>query len=186
MGQYGTAATPKGRLHIYDGDSGIDPSGNANANDIVVEGSGSGGMSILFPATSRGNIHFGSVDGATDLEDRARVQYHGTAKELRLGSNESGGQVVPKTGQNVTAFTLDDNQNATFSGDVSISGDLAYDVHVTGDLTVDSDVIIGTATATNRPLMNKMEDNAGAYFENSCDTVVAFYFDANRQSPRRW
>ncbi len=178
VGPYGTAV-PKGPLHVYRGASGLNAP-NANADNVVIEDNSNTGLSILFPLASVGNIYFGSGDGSTQLSNRGRIQYHGTAKELRLGSNEVGGKVILSSGQNVTAFTLDENRNAAFAGDVAIAGSLTGDVHATGDLTVDGDVTIGAATAIPQPLMNKAATTSGAYFENSGDAAVAFYFDADR------
>ncbi len=169
VGNYGTASAPAGQLHVYGGSaSGVVP--NVNADNVVIEDNGNAGLSILFPLSSTGRLLFGSADGSTQLEDRGRVQYAGATKEMRLGSNESGGKVILASGANTTGITLDANQDATFAGDVSASG----------DLTVDGNLTIGATTAVTRPLMNKEATTAGAYFENTGDTAVSCYFDADR------
>ncbi len=49
-----------------------------------------------------------------------------------------------------------------------------------GDVTAEGDLVIGSATTGNRPLMNQTTDDAGAYFENSGGSAVILYFDASR------
>ncbi|MEO2005756.1 MAG: hypothetical protein ABGY41_16850 [Candidatus Poribacteria bacterium] len=53
-------------------------------------------------------------------------------------------------------------------------------VDFAGDTTVDGDVIIGGATPTNRPLMVQQNTGASAYFENTGDSAVRTFSDANR------
>ena len=48
---------PEGKLHVFTGDASIAP--NANADELVVEGSGDSGVSILSGSSSNGSILFG-------------------------------------------------------------------------------------------------------------------------------
>ena len=50
--------SPDGSLHVHAGSSGT-VTANGNANDLVVENSGSGGISILTPDANHGYLIFG-------------------------------------------------------------------------------------------------------------------------------
>ena len=97
-------AAPEGKLHILTGDASVGPSGDAD--ELVVEASGSGGISILTANDGAGNIYFGDNGG----DARGFIQYNHTDDSLRFGS--SGGQekfrifstalTVAKTGEATT------------------------------------------------------------------------------------
>ena len=55
---------PEGKLHVFTGDASVGP--NANADELVVEGSAHSGISILSGNSSQGGIYFG--DSGDDNE----------------------------------------------------------------------------------------------------------------------
>lgn len=61
---FGTVS-PGGRFHIYQGSSG--GTVDASANALIVEDDAAGGMSILTPAGSDGNIYFGASTASSTL-----------------------------------------------------------------------------------------------------------------------
>jgi len=61
-GNVGIGVNPEGKLHVYTGDASIAPS--ALADELVVEGAGSTGISILTPNDQVGRLYFGDSDNA--------------------------------------------------------------------------------------------------------------------------
>lgn len=73
---------PDGLFHIHSGSAGT-ISANANADDLVVEHSTSGGITVLTPSTTVGALYFGS-----ELDnDIAGVLYNHAANDLTLRAN---------------------------------------------------------------------------------------------------
>ena len=59
-GNVGIGTTsPDGRLHVHSGSAGS-VTANANADNLIVENSGAGGISILSPNSTAGGLFFGS------------------------------------------------------------------------------------------------------------------------------
>ena len=76
-------ATPLGRLHVKSADSGA--SADGGADELVIEGSGDSGLSILSGASNYGNILF------SDSSDAAagRIRYEHNNNALNFGTNGS-------------------------------------------------------------------------------------------------
>jgi hypothetical protein len=74
---------PEGKLHIFTGDASVGP--NAQADELVVEGSGHTGISILSGNDDKGNIYFG--DSGDD--DIGSITYHHDGNTFRLTANAS-------------------------------------------------------------------------------------------------
>jgi hypothetical protein len=88
------ATTPKGTVHIRTADSGV-TTPNASGTDLIVEGSGNMGVSILSGAASSGSIYFGSTGGAS----KGIISYDQSADTLSVSSGSS------------ITMTLDASQN---------------------------------------------------------------------------
>ena len=99
----GTTTDPLGHVHIKDGNSnGETPS--LNANDLVIEGNGNTGITIMTNTTSQGAIYFGD-----DSKNDGRIIYqHGVAPRMSIYTQAH-------------EFRLS-GSGASFSGDVSSSG----------------------------------------------------------------
>jgi hypothetical protein len=112
-------------LHIKSADSGA--SVHADSDELVIEGSGASGLSILSGASSNGKISFndsgGNSRGAAIYEhdgDNLRLQ---TAAADALKIDSAGSLILPKSGQGiylgVTAATaanlLDDYEEGTWT-----------------------------------------------------------------------
>ena len=99
----GTTNDPLGHVHIKDGNSnGETPS--LNANDLVIEGNGNTGLTIMTNPTSQGAIYFGD-----DSKNDGRIIYqHGVAPRMSIYTQAH-------------EFRLS-GSGASFSGDVSSSG----------------------------------------------------------------
>jgi hypothetical protein len=78
--------SPDGTLHVHTASAGT-VTADANADDLVVENSGNGGISILTPAANVGAIYFGDATA----EVRGRVQYDHSTDELALYSQNVSG-----------------------------------------------------------------------------------------------
>ena len=102
-------------VNIKTADSGA--SANADGDELVIEGSGNSGISILTSASSSGNIIFG--DDTTN--DQGKLQYHHNgnymmfetdgAEKLRILS--TGG--ITFNGATAAADALDDYEEGTFT-----------------------------------------------------------------------
>lgn len=80
----GTSA-PDGLLHVFSGTAGV-VIPDAAADDLMVENSGSGGISILTPAANVGGIYFGSPTAS----DRGRVTYSHNVDTLNFSVQSTG------------------------------------------------------------------------------------------------
>ena len=85
----GGAASPDGTLHVHTATAGS-TTANANADDLVVENSDHGGISILTPDDKIGYLVFGDASDSA----RAGFQYYhaGVDSNERLLFNVSGGE----------------------------------------------------------------------------------------------
>ncbi len=132
----GTTTDPLGHVHIKDGNSnGETPS--VNANDLVIEGNGNTGITIMTNTTSQGAIYFGD-DSKTDGRiiyqhgDAPRMSIYTQAHEFRLsgsgasfsGDVSSSGRVSASSG-----FEADGGTTSNF-GAISMSGNLTIAGHV--------------------------------------------------------
>ena len=129
-GKLGLGTAPDlGTLHVRTADSG-QSSVSGSADEIVVEGSGDSGITVLSGASSTGNIYFG--DSGDDNESRISYSHSGQdltfftagAEDLRLDNQKvsTGGETAPDVDGG--GITLDMNANdgksiALKSSDVS-------------------------------------------------------------------
>jgi hypothetical protein len=118
----GALAAPDGTLHVHTATAGA-VTAWGSADDLVVENSGDGGISILTPATSVGVLAFGSP--TSNL--RGRIQYNHNVDEMQFiiaGTNDwemrnqvleaQPGSVLDLNG-NTDAFILDADGDTTIS-----------------------------------------------------------------------
>jgi hypothetical protein len=132
-------------LHIKSADSGASVA--TNADELVIEGSGVSGMSILSGNSSTGRISFGD-DGDNDI---GFIRYDHSANEFNFTTNAAARMFIRSNGQidigagiaSDSGFTLqvDNNEpNCTdFVGDMSDGGSAA---HVIRRLSHDGTIIL--------------------------------------------
>jgi len=117
-------------FHISTGDSGA--TANGAADDLVVENSGDGGISILVPDADIAIIYMGGVTDATS----AGILMNVNTSAMTVGTKVGGGSLALQSGDSATALTLDSSQDATFAGSVYLgttaSGDYSDELVVTG------------------------------------------------------
>jgi len=90
--------SPLGRLHIFTGDSTHTGAVDSGANELVIEGSGDTGMSILSPAGNKGGIYFSRAGANT----AGSINYHHV--------NDSPSNSMVFSTASTTALTIDSSQ----------------------------------------------------------------------------
>ena len=93
--------SPLGKLHVKSADSGA--TADSGADELVVEGSGSSGITILSGASSTGSIYFGdsglNYDGYIAYSQNNRKMSFGTAGGSRAFIDSSGSLFVGRSSQ---------------------------------------------------------------------------------------
>ena len=97
---------PDGTLHVHTATAGA-VTATTTADDLVVESSGAGGISILNPDASDGTLIFGSPTNSTG----ALVRYNPTSATMLIGTNTASGLIQFRTSSFSTALTIDAAQN---------------------------------------------------------------------------
>jgi hypothetical protein len=119
-GSVGIGTTsPDGTLHVHTGSAGA-VTAEASANDLVIENSGQGGLSILTPDANEGRLVFGSPSSNFG----AFVDYAYNSSLMRVGTVTVGATTRLVADNNVTNLTLSGasgSELATFAGDVTLS-----------------------------------------------------------------
>ncbi|MDO8443802.1 MAG: tail fiber domain-containing protein [Candidatus Azambacteria bacterium] len=126
----GTTA-PDGKLHVFSGSAGT-VTADANADDLTVENSGAGGISILTPGASDGNLFFGNEsENAT-----ARITREATTGDLKFSFQSGVGifrfQQDGKLGIGTTAPTagieldVEGQAECDGAGCWTVESDMAY------------------------------------------------------------
>ena len=110
-GNVGIGVTaPAGKMHIYEGDAGaVTPS--AQADTLVVENSGEGGITIMTPDASSARIRFTSPSTESGDEGGADIFYRQNINKMTLGTTVSGGVLILRSGANNQTMTLDASGN---------------------------------------------------------------------------
>jgi hypothetical protein len=156
-------------LFVNDGAAGA-VTANANADELVVESSGAGGMSILAPDASASAIFFGSPSDNIG----AYIEWHHNNSNFAIGPHKSGSTTKIKSGDNTTALTLDSSQNSTFAGTLFVNDGAAGAVtaHVNADeFVVESSageggisILVPDASSANL-FFGSVTDNVGSYIQ---------------------
>jgi len=100
----GTSA-PDGPLHVFRASAGT-VTANGNADELVVEHSGSGGISILTPDANHGYIIFGSPTS----NEGAILRYRDADNIFTIGTEDANGSIQLRSGSGSTALTIDSSQ----------------------------------------------------------------------------
>ena len=137
---------PEGKLHVFTGDASVGP--NANADELVVEGSAHSGISILSGNSSQGGIYFG--DSGDDNE--ATIVYDHSTGAL-----------------NFTTFTTDSLRIR--DAKISTNGEDAPDVDA-GGITIDLNANDGNflslkSSDYSHGITNRLETDTGFAIQKS-------------------
>ena len=104
----GTSA-PAGKLHIMSGDAGtVTPS--SQADDLVVEASTEGGITIMTPDDQSARIRFTSPSTEAGDVGGADIFYRQNINKMSMGTTVSGGLLVFKAGAGVETMVLDNGK----------------------------------------------------------------------------
>ena len=98
--------TPDGTLHVHTATAGS-VTANTAADDLVVENSGDGGISILGPDASRQFQFFGSPSDAAG----ASLTWKYDDLLFKVSTNTAGGELSLNTADGVEAVRIDSSQN---------------------------------------------------------------------------
>ena len=110
-------SSPDGTLHVHTGSAGA-VTAHTSYDDIVIEGAGNSGMTILVPDASIGQILFGNEASNTN----AALAWNLTNNIMNLGTVNTGANTVLRSGDNVEAIRIDGDQNVDISaGDLDVS-----------------------------------------------------------------
>ena len=112
-------APTDGTLHVHTATAGSIGADSA-CDDLVVENSASGGISILTPNDALGQLAFGSPADAYG----AFIGWKSDDNQMTIATANAGDSIVMQTANKVTALTIDSSQN------VGIGGAPSAPVHV--------------------------------------------------------
>ena len=95
-------ASPDGTLHVHTGSAGTVTAEGA-ADNLVVESSGDGGISILTPDANFGKLTFGSPT----KNEGAIVRYNQASATMTIGTEIASGLLQFRTGGGIEAMRID-------------------------------------------------------------------------------
>lgn len=93
---------PDGTLHVHTATAGA-VAAAAAGDDLVVENSGSGGISILVPDANRANLFFGSLSDNVG----ALIQWGHDIDLMRVGTSKAGAELAFETAAAAEAMRID-------------------------------------------------------------------------------
>lgn len=111
---------PAGRLHVYSGDAGaVAPS--SQADDLVVEASTEGGITIMTPDDQSARIRFTSPSTNSGDLGGADIFYRQNINKMSIGTTVSGGKLAFDSGADLETMILDNGNvgignSGTFNG----------------------------------------------------------------------
>ncbi len=141
---FGTS-TPDGRVHVHTATAGA-VTANAGADDLVIENSDSGGITILAPDANDANLFFGSPGSST----AGRFRWNHDAALMTIGTGFSGADLRFMTGAFFERMRIDSdgaviiNEDGLATADVRMESDTNANMFLVD--TSGNQVGIGTAT----------------------------------------
>jgi len=99
-------ARTDGTLHVHTASAGT-VAASSQADDLVIENSVEGGMTILTPDAMSARIRFSSPSTASGDVGGASILYRQNINKMVLGTEVSGGQVSIKSGAGVERIVVD-------------------------------------------------------------------------------
>ncbi len=136
-------ATPEGTLHIETGSSGL-VTISSLADDLIVENSTDGGISILTPDASTGMLAFGSASDGIG----ASITWTHDSSGMVVGTEKAGGTLALRTADGVGAMTIDASQNVTALAKLDVIGNIDPTSYETTNGGFLDDDTFGTSSAT--------------------------------------
>ena len=99
-------SAPDGTLHVHSGTAGS-VTANGNADNLIVEHSGTGGISILTPDANHGYVMFGSPTS----NEGAILRYRDSDNIFAIGTEDSDGALAFRSGAGSEAVRIDSSGN---------------------------------------------------------------------------
>ena len=160
-------ADPAGQLHIMSGDAGtVTPS--SQADDLVVEASTEGGITIMTPDDQSARIRFTSPSTESGDVGGADIFYRQNINKMSMGTAVSGGKLAFKSGAGVETMVLD-NGSVGINNSTNLSNDLGT------LLNVNNATVIGNNTSGAYFGYNVRYDGAWERNETSAVWSTKFY-----------
>jgi hypothetical protein len=116
-------SSPEGKLHVLNGSAGS-VTANGNADELIIENSSTGGLSILTPDVSTGYIIFGSP---ADNEG-AIIRYQPTGALMTIGTEVANGALAFRTATGTERMRITSDgyvRLSANSGGIQFNGDTA-------------------------------------------------------------
>jgi len=110
---------PDGTLHVHTATAGT-VTASSQADDLVVENSGEGGMTIITPDNQSARIRFTSPSTNTDVGG-AFIFYRQNINTMQIGTAVSGGVLSLASGAGVEAMRIAANGAVNFAADVTFA-----------------------------------------------------------------
>ena len=112
-------SSPSAKLHVQSASSGGTASGNAD--ELILEGSGNTGLTILSGATSVGNLFFADSGDAAD----GFVQYDQSGRSMRFGTAATERLRIDSSGNvGIGTSSLVNGDKLTVNGNFNLNGTL--------------------------------------------------------------
>ena len=108
-------ARTEGTLHVHTATAGT-VTASTQADDLVVENSAEGGITIITPDAQSARIRFTSPSTNTDVGG-ADIFYRQNINKMSFGTSVSGGIIAIKSGAAVEAINIDANQKVGIGTD---------------------------------------------------------------------
>ena len=125
-------SSPTGRLHVHSGSAGS-VTANGNADNLIVESSATGGISILTPDASHGYLMFGSPTS----NEGAILRYRDNDNIFAIGTEDADGILQFRTGAGTERMRIDSSGNVFIGGTTAASADIALNAN--GNITAGDD-----------------------------------------------
>tara|TARA_Y100000310_G_C20701853_1_gene830724 strand:+ start:393 stop:1964 length:1572 start_codon:yes stop_codon:yes gene_type:complete len=138
-----TTVNPDGTLHVHTATAGTITASNA-ADDLIVENSGSSGITIFNPAANIGSIFFGTPTSTSD----GRIRYDGTVRDLAFSTGTT------------------EKMNISINGEITSTSQPAFLAH---NSSIDSNVT-GAGTAATVDFDTEIFDQGSNF---ASDTFTA-------------
>ena len=134
--------SPDGTLHVHTATAGSVTVDSA-CDDLVVENNTSGGISILTPNDSLGQLAFGSPADAYG----AFIGWKSDDNQMTIATANAGDSIVMQTANKVTALTIDSSQNVGIGTSTPSSFDSEANNLVVGNGSGDNGITIFTGSS---------------------------------------